>query len=113
MNTNYRKRKKSYFIPFKEYPYVKIIDPLSIDVMDVGFYIFYQDRMEYCLKENQIQVIYDEDDGMPHYYALTNKVLSLHPFNMQMKWLYRKDHHGDNLIKWIKARFWRTYGELI
>lgn len=111
MNKEPRKRKKPDSVPFKEDPSVKIVNPASIDVMDPDFYNFDQDRMENCFEENQIWALYDDDGGMPRYYALINKIVSLHPFMVQMSWLDRKDNNGENLIKWANAGFFRACGE--
>jgi len=63
------------------------------------------------LEENQIWDLYDEYDGIYHYYYLIIKFVSFNPFNMQMIWLDKKDHHGEKLIKWEKFEFWRACGE--
>jgi hypothetical protein len=105
------KKKNSVSSPVMEDPSVKIVDPGSITVQDSDFYDFDKDRIEDCFEENQIWAIYDDGDGMPRYYALINKIISLHPFKVQMSWLERKDNGDDNLIRWANSGIWRSCGE--
>ena len=43
--------------------------------------------------------MYDDHDGMPRYYALINKVVSLDPFKVQMTWLEGKENGDECLIR--------------
>ena len=56
-------------------------------VHDSYFFEFDQNRIDNCFKEDQIWAIYDDSDGIPRYYALINKVVSLHPFEVQLRWM--------------------------
>lgn len=107
-----RMKKNSVSSPVLEDPSVKIVDPGSINVQDSEFYDFDKDRIEECFEENQIWAIYDDYDGMPRYYALINKIISLHPFKVQMSWLEGKDNGDENLIRWASTGIWRSCGEL-
>eukprot|EP01018_Ginkgo_biloba_P005459 Gb_04544 [translate_table: standard] len=117
-NTNKKKNepekpKKLDSVPLMDDPSVKIVDPVSIDVQDSDFHDFDKDRTENCFEENQIWAVYDNDDGMPRYYAFINNVVSLKPFKVHMSWLEGKDNGDQDLIKWAKAGFWRTCGDFI
>ena len=38
-------------------------------------------------KRTRFKAIYDDSDGMPHYYSFINKVVLLHPFEVQLRWI--------------------------
>lgn len=105
-----RKREQS---DSEEDPCVKIVNPGLIQVQDSDFHDFDKDRMENCFEENQLWAIYDDDDGMPRYYAVIQKIMSLRPFKVQMGWLERKDDDNEDLIKWANGGFWRSCGEFL
>jgi hypothetical protein len=50
-------------------------------VLDVDFYNFV-DHPESLFQNDQVWAVYDEEDGMPRYYALIMKILSTHPFKV-------------------------------
>lgn len=89
----------------------KFVEPVSINVPDPDFYDFDKDRTEECFQENQIWAAYDDDDGMPRFYASIQKVVSRNPFKVKMSWLNSK--HNDDLasIEWLDAGFTKTCGD--
>ena len=75
---------------------VKHMVPGANYVQDSEFFEFDQNRIDNCFKEDRIWVVYDDSDGIPCYYALINKVVFLHPFEVQLRWIQGKDNdHGD------------------
>ena len=61
-------------------PSIKDMVPSSNFVQDSSFFEFDQNGTDNCFKEDWICIVYDDSDGMPRYYYLINKVVSLHPF---------------------------------
>ncbi|KAK4369975.1 hypothetical protein RND71_009450 [Anisodus tanguticus] len=48
----------------------------SMTVPDPDFHNIDKDRMEISFDDNQVQAAYDDDDGMPLYYAMIHNVIS-------------------------------------
>ncbi|GLJ49235.1 hypothetical protein SUGI_1039830 [Cryptomeria japonica] len=92
-------------------PDAKVADPVSMTVPDPDFYDFDRDRTEECFKENQVWAAYDDDDGMPRFYALIQKVASLNPFKLQISWLDARNNNDLAPIEWIDAGFTKTSGD--
>lgn len=65
-------------------------DSRSISVPDSDFYDFDKDRTENCFDTNQIWATYDDENGMPRFYARIVRVVSLDPFKVQMNWIEPK-----------------------
>ncbi|KAJ1434283.1 hypothetical protein SESBI_05632 [Sesbania bispinosa] len=63
---------------------------LSIDAPNPHFYCFDLDRIEGSFGENQVWAAFDEEEGMPRYYAVIHNVISMNPFKMQFNWLHMK-----------------------
>ncbi|RVW99302.1 Chaperone protein dnaJ 49 [Vitis vinifera] len=63
---------------------IETIEPMSINVPDPDFHDFDKDRTERCFGDNQVWAAYDDDDGMPRYYAMIHSVISVNPFKMQL-----------------------------
>lgn len=89
----------------------KFVEPVSITVPDPDFYDFDKDRTEECFQENQIWAAYDDDDGMPRFYASIQKVVSRNPFKVQMSWLNSRHNNDLAPIEWIDAGFTKTCGD--
>lgn len=90
------------------------LDPsetMSIDVPDPDFHNFDKDRTENCFEENQVWAAYDGDDGMPRYYAMVHKVISLNPFKMRISWLNSKTNTELGPLNWVGSGFSKTCGE--
>ncbi|RYR44957.1 hypothetical protein Ahy_A08g041218 isoform A [Arachis hypogaea] len=89
-------------------------DPVVADytvlmsVPDPDFHDFDGDRIENAFGANQVWAVYDEDDGMPRYYALIHDVISKKPFNMRISWLNSKTNDELAPIKW-KGDVWALY----
>ncbi|GAB2280645.1 hypothetical protein Dimus_015272 [Dionaea muscipula] len=73
--------------------------PMRVDVADPDFYDFDNDRTERSLGEHQVWAAYDDDDGMPRYYASIHRILSQNPLKMQIRWLY------SNSPSWVGSGF--------
>ncbi|GMI76696.1 hypothetical protein like AT5G53150 [Hibiscus trionum] len=85
--------------------------PMSMNVPDPDFHDFDQDRTEKSFGENQVWAAYDDDDGMPRYYAMIHGVISLKPFKMRMSWLNSKSNVELAPLNWINSGFYKTSGD--
>eukprot|EP00249_Psilotum_nudum_P022264 c28445_g1_i1 orf=194-2638(+) len=81
-----------------------------IDVPDPDFYDFDKDRQESHFTVGQVWAVYDDDDGMPRYYARINKVLSFKPFKVQMSWLEPRSP-SQKMTTWMESGFSCSCGE--
>ncbi|XXG41601.1 hypothetical protein AAC387_Pa01g2036 [Persea americana] len=84
---------------------------VSINVPDPDFHDFDKDRTERSFDANQVWAAYDDDDGMPRFYALIQKVISLKPFKMRFSWLNSKTNGELGPINWVASGFTKTCGE--
>lgn len=84
---------------------------LSINVPDPDFHNFDMDRTESSFGDDQVWAAYDDDDGMPRYYARVHKVISLKPFKMRISWLNSRSNSELGPIDWIGLGFTKTCGE--
>lgn len=84
---------------------------LSMNVPDPDFHDFDQDRMEKAFEDNQIWAAYDDDDGMPRFYAFIQKVISRKPFKMKIGWLNSKTNSEFGPMEWVSSGFSKTCGE--
>lgn len=89
----------------------KVIEPVVMDVPDPDFYDFDQDRTEESFKQNQVWASYDDDDGMPRFYAMIHKVISLSPFQVEISWLRSKTNNEFGPLEWVTLGFYKTCGE--
>ncbi|PNX93232.1 curved DNA-binding protein [Trifolium pratense] len=85
---------------------------VSMDVPDPDFHDFDGDRVEDTFGENQVWAAYDDEDGMPRYYAFIHSVVSKKPFQMKISWLSSKTNDELAPIRWIAAGFPKTTGDL-
>ncbi|KVH97840.1 hypothetical protein Ccrd_000036 [Cynara cardunculus var. scolymus] len=83
------------------------IEPVVTDVPDPDFHDFDHDRSEKCFEEGQVWAAYDDHDGMPRYYAMILKVISIDPFKMKVCWLNSTPNHHPNL----SSGFLKAFGE--
>ncbi|GFS33890.1 DNAJ heat shock N-terminal domain-containing protein [Actinidia rufa] len=89
-------------------------DPLpqiSINVPDPDFHDFDRDRTERCFEENQVWAAYDNDDGMPRFYAIIHNVISWNPFKMRISWLNSKTNSELGPLNWVGSGFSKTCGD--
>ncbi|MCL7033829.1 hypothetical protein MKW94_006237 [Papaver nudicaule] len=89
----------------------KTNESLVISVPDPDFHDFDKDRSEKSFGENQVWAAYDNDDGMPRYYAMIQKVTSRSPFKMRMSWLNGKSCSELGPIDWVGLGFSKTCGD--
>ncbi|GFP98566.1 Dnaj homolog subfamily b member 5 [Phtheirospermum japonicum] len=86
-------------------------ETVSMMVPDANFHNFDDDRIEESFSENQIWAAYDDDDGMPRYYAMVHHVISRKPFKMQISWLNSKSTSEFGSLEWIGSGFTKTSGD--
>jgi hypothetical protein len=86
-------------------------DPLSYNVPDPDFHDFDKDRAEESFQSDQIWATYDDEDGMPRYYAFIQKVLSLKPFKIRMCYLESKTNSEFGPLNWVSSGFTKTCGD--
>ncbi|CAO2200270.1 unnamed protein product [Urochloa humidicola] len=86
-------------------------DPLSYNVPDPDFHDFDKDRTEEFFQTDQIWATYDDDDGMPRYYAFIQKVFSLKPFKLRISYLETKTNSEFGPLKWVSSGFTKTCGD--
>lgn len=85
-------------------------DYVSMSVPDANFHNFDEDRIENSFDNNQVWAAYDDDDGMPRYYAMIHSVISRSPFKMQISWLNSKSTAEFGSLDWISSGFPKTTG---
>ncbi|XP_050119494.1 uncharacterized protein LOC126596867 [Malus sylvestris] len=86
-------------------------ETLTINVPDSDFHDFDKDRSEKCFEDNQVWAAYDNDDGMPRFYALVQKVISVDPFTVRISWLNSKTNSELGPLNWVSSGFSKTCGE--
>ncbi|KAL6998891.1 hypothetical protein U1Q18_000057 [Sarracenia purpurea var. burkii] len=82
-----------------------------MNVPDSDYYDFDKDWIEKSFGKNQVWVAYDDEDGMPHYYALIHNVISKRPFKMQISWLNSKSNAEIGPLNWVGSGFTKTTGD--
>lgn len=85
--------------------------PLSITVPDPDFHDFDKKRTENSFGDSQVWAAYDDDDGMPRYYAMIHTVISRKPFKMRISWLNSKTTSEFGTINWVGCGFYKTSGD--
>ncbi|KAL2226974.1 UNVERIFIED_CONTAM: DnaJ subfamily B member 14 [Sesamum indicum] len=83
----------------------------SMTVPDPDFHDFDQDRTESSFGDNEVWAAYDDDDGMPRFYALISKVISRKPFKLRISWLNSRTNSEFSTIDWVGSGFYKTCGE--
>ncbi|CDP15001.1 unnamed protein product [Coffea canephora] len=83
---------------------------VTMDVPDPEFYDFDKDRVEKSFTKNQVWASYDNEDGMPRFYAFIHKVLSRKPFEVQISWLHSKSSSEFGPQNWVGRGFAKTCG---
>ncbi|URE23932.1 hypothetical protein MUK42_26255 [Musa troglodytarum] len=89
----------------------EINEPMSMDVPDSDFHDFDNDRSEKSFESDQVWATYDEEDGMPRYYALIQKIISFTPFKVCMSFLTSKSNSEFGSLNWIASGFAKTCGD--
>ncbi|KAH7447429.1 hypothetical protein KP509_01G106900 [Ceratopteris richardii] len=85
-------------------------DKYEMEVPDPDFHNFDEDRTENHFAVGQIWSTYDDDDGMPRYYARVDRILSARPLKLQMHWLEARDP-SDEIRAWLNAGFQQSCGD--
>ncbi|MED6150087.1 hypothetical protein PIB30_068857 [Stylosanthes scabra] len=86
-------------------------DYTVIPVLDSDFHNFDLERAENSFAEDQVWAAYDDDDGMPRFYAKVQKVLSMKPFKMCISWLNSRSNKELGPMDWIDSGFYKTCGD--
>ncbi|KAL7161856.1 hypothetical protein ACSBR2_042348 [Camellia fascicularis] len=89
----------------------KAAETKSMIVTDPEFYDFDKDRKAKCFGKNHVWAAYDDDDGMPRYYALVHSVESKRPFKLQISWLTSKSNADLGPLNWVDSGFTKTSGD--
>ncbi|KAJ7965380.1 DnaJ domain [Quillaja saponaria] len=84
--------------------------PIIINVPDPDFHNFDLDCTETSFSEDQVWAAYDDDDGMPRYYARIRVVNSLKPFRMRISWLNSRSNSELGPVNWVESGFSKTCG---
>jgi curved DNA-binding protein CbpA len=87
------------------------VEEMVMNVPDPDFHDFDLDRTEQSFKDNQVWAAYDNDDGMPRFYAMIQKVVSRKPFKMKISWLNSKSTSEFGELDWVGLGFYKTCGE--
>lgn len=87
------------------------IESTPMNVPDPDFHNFDMDRTENSFGENQVWAAYDNDDGMPRYYAIIHKVMSSNPFKIKISWLNSRSNSEFGPLDWIRSGFTKTCGD--
>jgi hypothetical protein len=82
----------------------------EMSVPDADFFNF-GDHSESSFQSDQVWAMYDEEDGMPRYYALIRKVLSARPFKARLAYLKANDCNEFGSSNWISYGYSKTCGE--
>ncbi|KAH9625674.1 hypothetical protein KSS87_000067 [Heliosperma pusillum] len=88
-----------------------IAEAPEFSVPDPDFHVFDNDRLENCFKENQVWAGYDNDDGMPRFYALIHEVTSVGGFKMRLSWLNSRSNTEFGVLDWVGRGFRKTCGD--
>lgn len=89
----------------------ELMRTVSIVVPDPEFHDFDKDRLERSFEGEQVWATYDNEDGMPRFYVLVQKVLSLRPFRLRMSFLNSKSNSELGPMNWIASGFAKTCGD--
>ena len=84
---------------------------LSINVPDPDFHDFDSDRSEKCFHADQVWATYDDEDGMPRFYAMVQKVISARPFKVRLGFLNSKSTAEFGSLNWVGSGFVKTCGD--
>ncbi|CAH2070152.1 unnamed protein product [Thlaspi arvense] len=85
--------------------------PKTDDSRMSDFHNFDLDRSETSFQDDQIWAAYDDDDGMPRFYARIQKVISLNPFKMRISWFNTKSCKEFGPMDWVGSGFAKSCGD--
>ncbi|KAL9225385.1 hypothetical protein vseg_001318 [Gypsophila vaccaria] len=83
----------------------------EFNVPDPDFYVFDHDRLQHCFNENEVWAAYDNDDGMPRFYALIQEVTRSDPFKLKLSWLNSRNTMEFGSLNWVGRGFTKTCGD--
>ncbi|ONK68719.1 uncharacterized protein A4U43_C05F15190 [Asparagus officinalis] len=63
------------------------------------------------IDSSEVWATYDNEDGMPRFYALIQKVLSLMPFKLHINFVNSKSNSELGPMKWVASGFAKTCGD--
>ncbi|XP_047074819.1 uncharacterized protein LOC124684581 [Lolium rigidum] len=86
-------------------------DPFSYTVPDPDFHDFDKDRTEKSFQTDQIWASYDDEDGMPRYYAYIQKLISVNPFKVKISYLASRTNSEFGPLSWVSSGFIKTCGD--
>lgn len=86
-------------------------DPFSYTVPDPDFHDFDKNRTEKSFQTDQIWASYDDEDGMPRYYAYIQKLISLNPFKIKVSYLASRTNSEFGPLSWVSSGFIKTCGD--
>eukprot|EP00253_Pinus_taeda_P012340 PITA_12340 len=82
----------------------------DINVPDADFHDFDKDRTENHFEADQVWAIYDDDDGMPRFYARIKNVISRSKFKVKIVWLEAFTNEEKTLTNWLDDGFYQGCG---
>ncbi|KAK4790733.1 hypothetical protein SAY86_018037 [Trapa natans] len=83
----------------------------GINVPGSDFHDFDMDRTERSFGEDEVWAVYDNNDGMPRYYAIIHNIISLNTFKVQISWLNSKSNTEFGSLNWVGSGFTKTCGK--
>lgn len=88
-------------------------ESVQCQVPDNDVHNFDKERQAEMFAIGQIWAVYDDDDGLPRFYAHIAEVISVRPFRVRMNWLFPAKTVSEDVQAWVKAGFAYTCGEFI
>ncbi|XP_078156039.1 uncharacterized protein LOC144551802 [Carex rostrata] len=85
-------------------------DDSILDVPDSEFHDFDLDRTRHAFRKEQVWACYDDDDGMPRFYAFVQKILSSKRFKIRFSYLKSPSTAEFGRLSWIGSGFVKTLG---
>lgn len=83
----------------------------DIDVPDSDFHDFDKDRTEDHFDAEQVWAIYDDDDGMPRFYARIKNVISRSKLKVKIVWLEAVTNEEKTVANWLADGFYQGCGK--
>ncbi|KAF3327780.1 hypothetical protein FCM35_KLT06386 [Carex littledalei] len=88
-----------------------VYEDISIlDVPDPEFHDFDLDRTRHAFQKGQVWACYDDDNGMPRFYAFVQKILSSKRFKIRFSYLKSPSTAEFGRLSWIGSGFVKTLG---
>uniref|UniRef100_A0A7N0RCL9 J domain-containing protein n=1 Tax=Kalanchoe fedtschenkoi TaxID=63787 RepID=A0A7N0RCL9_KALFE len=84
---------------------------MFIDVPDSEFHVFRKAFTGSSFEENQVWAAYDNNDGMPRFYAMVHSVVSRDPLKLQISWLNSNMSVDSGLLNSLGSGFVQACGD--